>query len=55
MQPIIDTELLIERKRRALARAVPGADFLMQRAAEELAERLSTVERHFDKAAALFS
>ena len=54
MQPIIDTDLLIERKRRALARAVPGADFLMQRAAEELSERLSAVERHFDRAALLF-
>jgi SAM-dependent methyltransferase len=54
VQPIIDTDLLISRKRRALARAVPGADFLMQRAAEDLAERLSTVERQFGKAAVLF-
>ncbi len=55
LQPIIDTELLLARRRRALARAVPGADFLMQRAAEELADRLSTVERRFDRAAVLFS
>lgn len=54
MQPIIDTELLIRRKRRALARAVPGADFLMQRAADDLSERLATVERQFGKAALLF-
>ena len=54
MQPIIDTDLLIERKRRALARAVPGADFLMARAVDDLAERLGAVERHFEKAATLF-
>ncbi len=54
MQPIIDTELLIQRKRRALASMVPGADFLMQHAAEDLSERLSAVERRFEKAALLF-
>ncbi len=54
MQPIIDSTLLIERRRRALARAVPGADFLLDRVAEDLSERLSTVERRFAKAAALF-
>src|SRR5690606_38780016 len=37
------------------ASAVPGADFLMARAASDLAARLSTVERHFTKAATLFS
>jgi SAM-dependent methyltransferase len=51
---LFDTELAIARKRRALARAVPGADFLMARAADDLAERLSAVERHFKKAAALY-
>lgn len=54
MQPIIDTDLLLSRKRRAVARAVPGADFLMQRAAEELTDRLMAVERRFGKAALLF-
>ncbi len=54
MQPIIDTSLWLARKRRALAFPVPGADFLMQRAAEDLADRLSAVERHFSRAAALF-
>ncbi|MCX7305199.1 MAG: methyltransferase domain-containing protein [Hyphomicrobiales bacterium] len=34
--------------------AVPGADFLMRRAAEDLAERLATVGRRFPKAATLF-
>jgi SAM-dependent methyltransferase len=54
LQPIIDTDLLMARKRRAVSRAVQGADFLMHRAADELAERLSAVERRFDKAALLF-
>jgi len=54
-QQLIDTGLLIERKRRAVRRAVPGADFLMRRAAEDLAERLATVGRRFAKAATLFS
>jgi len=54
-QQLIDTGLLIERKRRAFARAVPGADFLMRRAAEDLADRLATVGRRFSKAATLFS
>ena len=55
MQPIVDTQLLIERRLRALARGVSGADFLMRRAADELADRLSAVERRFSDAAALFS
>jgi SAM-dependent methyltransferase len=51
---LIDTELWLARKRRALARPVEGADFLMRRAAEDLADRLGAVERRFGKAAALF-
>jgi len=54
VQPIFDTPLLLARKRRALERPVAGADFLMQRAAGDLAERLDAVERKFAKAAALF-
>src|SRR5690606_23050112 len=54
VQPVIDTPLFLARKRRALARTVPGADFLMRRATEDLADRLSTVERRFAKAAVLF-
>lgn len=53
-QQIIDTDLLIERKRRAVGRAIAGADFLMERAAEDLAERLATVGRRFARAATLF-
>lgn len=52
-EQIVDTPLLIERKRRAVRRGVAGADFLMQRAGEDLAERLATVGRHFARAAAL--
>ncbi len=54
MQPIFDAELAIERKRRALAAAVSGASFLMDRAADDLSDRLGTVERRFDHAATLF-
>jgi len=55
LQPLFDAELTLRRKRRALAAAVPGASFLMDRAAEDLGDRLATVERRFDHAAALFS
>ena len=54
LQPIIDTELWLAHKRRALGHPVAGADFLMRRAAEDLADRLGAVERKFGKAAVLF-
>ncbi|MEI5682467.1 MULTISPECIES: methyltransferase domain-containing protein [unclassified Mesorhizobium] len=54
MQPIFDTSLMIERKRRALAKGVTGADFLMARVADDLAERLAAVERRFEKAITVF-
>lgn len=54
MQRIFDDELLLQRKRRARHAAVPGASFLLERAVEDLGERLSTVGRRFDDAAALF-
>lgn len=54
MQRIFDDKLLLQRKRRALMASVPGAAFLLDRAVEDLGERLSTVERRFDDAAALF-
>ncbi len=53
MEPLFDLELVIARKLRALDQRVDGADFLMQRAAEDLAERLATVERKFAQAAAI--
>lgn len=54
MQPIFDASLIIAHRRRALAQAVAGADFLVARAAEDLADRLAVVERKFDRAAAIF-
>ncbi len=54
MQAIFDTPLWLARKRRARAAAVPGADFLMERAAGELADRLAAVQHDFASAAALF-
>ena len=51
---MLDTSLWLAHKRRALAHPVAGADFLMQRAAEDLADRLGAVERKFGKAAVLF-
>lgn len=54
MQPLFDTALFLTRKRRALARPANGADFLMQRTADDLADRLAAVERRFSRAATLF-
>lgn len=54
MQPLFDTALWLARKRRALARPAVGADFLMQRVAADLADRLAAVERRFSHAATLF-
>lgn len=50
----MDTDLWLAHKRRALTHPVDGADFLMNRAAEDLADRLGAVERRFAKAAVLF-
>ena len=54
MQTIVDTQLWLAHKRRAAAKPVPGADFLMRRAAEDLADRLNAVNRDFARGAALF-
>lgn len=54
VQTVFDTALSTSRKRRALAQAPEGADFLMQRVCEDLAERLSAVGRRFPRAASLF-
>ena len=53
MEPIFDGETALRRKRRAHAIGDDGAWFLMRRAAEDLADRLSTVERRFEHAAAV--
>ncbi len=55
MQPLFDTALAVARKRRALAAPKDGAGFLMERIAEDLADRLAVVERRFSRAAVLYS
>ena len=50
---IFDRALVHRRLDRAWARAEPGADFLLARAAEELADRLRLVKRRFAFAADL--
>lgn len=54
MERVFDTDLLLARKKRALRISVPGADFLMRRAADDLADRLAAVGRRFERGAALF-
>lgn len=48
MDRIFDHQLLHQRRLRALAGLEPGSDFLIRRIAEDMADRLSVVERHFD-------
>jgi SAM-dependent methyltransferase len=56
LEPIVDTALSLQHKRRALSQgAASGVDFLMRLSAEDLLERLATVERRFPDAATLFS
>lgn len=54
MESLIDRQLLIRRKRRALTGSRPPADFLLANAVEELNDRLSLIERRFPRAASLF-
>lgn len=53
MERIFDQALAAKRRERAMANTGSGAGFLLDIAAQELAERLSVVERHFDAAAEL--
>ena len=55
VEPIFDHAEAVRRKKRALRIAASGADFLMRHAAEDLGDRLSSVQRRFDNAATLFS
>lgn len=48
MDRLFDHPLLRQRRMRALAGAKPGADFLVRGVAEDMAERLSAVERRFE-------
>ncbi|MEX2372904.1 MAG: methyltransferase domain-containing protein, partial [Dehalococcoidia bacterium] len=53
MEQIFDRDLIVQHKLRALRMAVPGADFLLRHAIDDLSLRLSAVERRFASAAAL--
>ena len=53
MDILFDLPLITQRRERAMRRFVSGADFLMEIAGRELAERLAVVERHFDTAVEL--
>ncbi|MCB1454077.1 MAG: methyltransferase domain-containing protein [Rhizobiaceae bacterium] len=53
MDQIFDTELIARRKLRALRAAVPGADFLLAHAIDDLSIRLAAVERRFRRAVTL--
>lgn len=55
MEPVFDLQSLVARKRRARRIDDRGAHFLMQRAAEDVADRLSTVQRSFGTAASILS
>ncbi len=44
---IFDRDLLLAFRRRAFRRREPGADFLLQRVANDLEDRLGAIERHF--------
>lgn len=48
---LIDHDLLARRRARATREATPGADFLVRQAADDIAERLATVNRTFASAA----
>jgi SAM-dependent methyltransferase len=54
MDTLIDPDLVVTRRKRAAHRFDPKAAFLLDIAADEMAVRLSTVERQFDRAVELF-
>lgn len=53
MDILFDLNLIAARRERAATHPVPGADFLLEIAGRELAERLQVVERIFDEAVEL--
>jgi SAM-dependent methyltransferase len=55
MEPVFDLESLLARKRRAVHLRDQGADFLLRRAVDDVADRLSTVQRNFTNAASVLS
>lgn len=50
---LFDRRLIARRRRRAVAAAVPGSDFLVEHVAADLADRLAAVTRRFGTAAAI--
>jgi SAM-dependent methyltransferase len=54
MNEIFDEALIARNRNRAARRQVDGTDFLLELTARELADRLSIVERRFDRAVELF-
>lgn len=52
---IFDRLLMLQFQKRALAKPVAGADFLLMRTVEDVLDRLSAVEKHFDTGVALMS
>ncbi|WP_420407363.1 class I SAM-dependent methyltransferase [Hoeflea sp.] len=48
MEQLFDHDLLHRRRQRALSRPQSGAEFLLRRVAEDMAERLTLVERRFE-------
>jgi hypothetical protein len=53
MDILFDLDLVAARRERAASHPLPGADFLLDLAGRELAERLEVVERVFDEAVEL--
>ena len=53
MEILFDQALVAARREHAFHRQQPGASFLLDLAAREMAERLAVVERHFDDAVEL--
>ncbi len=54
MIPVVfDRPLIAARRRRAIAAAVPGTDFLVDHVASDLADRLATLSRRFATAAVI--
>ncbi len=51
VQNILDPDLIANFRRRALAKAKGGEEFLLAHAVADMAERISTVDRKFPKAA----
>ncbi len=47
---LFDSQLLHQRLQRAKLRNITGADFLLERSVQDLEDRLSTVERRFERA-----